>query len=200
MKIIFATHNVGKVKEVREMLRGLDFEILSAEEAGVTEDVVEDGKTFEENSLKKARFVAEKTGEWAMADDSGICIDALSGEPGVYSARYAGVGASAEQLINFVLEKIKDVSEEKRTATFYTVAVLLSPSGEYWAFEGKISGRLAMAPRGTPRPKLPYDVVFIPEGSSRTFAEMTDQEKNSLSHRSRAFAKLKNFLAEKNKI
>jgi len=197
MKIIFATHNPGKVKEVGALLAGLNIEVVSAEEAGVIEEAVEDGKTFEENALKKARFVAEKTGEWSMADDSGICIDALGGEPGVYSARYAGAGASAEKLINFVLEKMKDVLEEKRPATFFTVAVLISPAGEQWAFEGKVSGRVASSPRGAPRPKLPYDVVFIPEGGSRTFAEMADEEKNRISHRARAFLKLKDFLTEK---
>ncbi len=197
MKIIFATHNPGKVKEVSALLAGLDVEIVSAEEAGVIEEAVEDGKTFEENALKKARFVVERTGEWAMADDSGICIDALGGEPGVYSARYAGAGASAEKLINFILEKIKDTPTAERTATFFTAVALISPNGEHWIFEGKVPGQLAPSPRGTPRLKLPYDVVFIPEGESRTFAEMTDEEKNSISHRAMAFLKLKDFLAKK---
>lgn len=196
MKIIFATHNADKVKEMRAILGGLDIEILSADEAGVTGNVLEDGKTFEENAFKKAKFVSEKTGEWAVADDSGLCIDALGGEPGVYSARYAGEKASSEELINFVLGKMKDVPWEKRTATFYTVGVVVSPKGEHWTFVGKVAGRLATFPRGTPRPRLPYDVIFILDGDSRTFAEMSDREKNNLSHRGLAFRKLREFLKE----
>lgn len=196
MRLIFATHNPEKVKEIKAILRGLDFEVASAEEAGVMEEAVEDGQTLEENALKKARFVAEKTGEWAVADDTGIGIDALGGEPGVYSARYAGVGASAEELVRFVLGKISHVPEEARTATFTTVVALVSPKGEHWTFEGKVAGRVAGVPRGTPRPRLPYDVVFIPEGHARTFAEMTDVEKNAISHRGKAFRKFKEFLGE----
>lgn len=194
MKIIFATHNPGKIKEMREIMRGLGIEIESAREAGVTEEIVEDGKTFEENALKKAKFVAEKTGEWAMADDSGICIDALGGEPGVCSARYAGDGASGEELVKYVLEKISGVPEESRTATFVTVVALIAPTGDHWFFEGKISGRLSTLPRGAGRAHLPYDTIFFPKGESRTFAEMTDVEKNKVSHRGQAFRKLKIFL------
>ncbi|MBU0648939.1 non-canonical purine NTP pyrophosphatase, partial [Patescibacteria group bacterium] len=99
MKIIFATHNVGKIKEMRALLRDLDVDVLSADEAGVTEDVVEDGETFEENALKKARFVCEKSGEWAVADDSGVCIKELGCRPGVMTARWAGEGATDEDLV-----------------------------------------------------------------------------------------------------
>jgi XTP/dITP diphosphohydrolase len=194
MKIIFATHNPGKIKEMREILKGLDVEIVSADDAGVTEEIVEDGKTFEENALKMAKFVAEKTGEWVMADDSGICIDALGGEPGVCSARYAGDGVRGEDLVKFILGKIAHVPEENRTATFTTVVALVAPTGDHWFFEGKIFGRLADLPRGAGRDHLPYDTIFLPEGESRTFAEMTDVEKNKVSHRGQAFRKLKNFL------
>lgn len=196
MKIIFATHNAGKIKEMREILKGLDIEIVGAEDVGITEDILEDGKTFEENALKKAKFVVEKTGEWAMADDSGICIDALGGEPGVCSARYAGDGASGEELVNFILGKISHVPEEERTATFVTAVALVAPTGDHWFFKGKISGRLSTLPRGGGRAHLPYDTIFFPEGESRTFAEMTDVEKNNVSHRGQAFRKLKIFLKE----
>lgn len=197
MKIIFATHNADKVKEMKAILSGLDIEILSVDEAGVTEDILEDGKTFEENAFKKAKFVSEKIGEWVVVDDSGLCVDVLGGEPGIYSARYAGEKASSLEHINFVLGKMKNVPWEKRTATFYTVGVVVSPGGEHWTFVGKVVGRLTLAPRGTMRPKLPYDVIFIPDGDNRTFAEMSDREKNSLSHRGLAFRKLKEFLKEK---
>lgn len=116
MKLIFATHNVGKAKEMRAMLASLDIEVVSADEVGIHDDVVEDGQTFAENAAKKARFVAERTGEWVVADDSGICIDALGGEPGVYSARWAGENITAETLIQKTLERLDGVSFEKRGA------------------------------------------------------------------------------------
>lgn len=194
MKLIFATHNVGKVKEMRAMLAGLDIEVMSADEAGVTEDVVEDGQTFTENAAKKARFVVERTGEWVVADDSGICIDALHGSPGIHSARWAGENVTAETLIQKILERLDGVSFEKRGAQFVSTLVLVAPNGQEWVFEGKVSGFIAEEPRGTPRPKLPYDVVFIPEGHTHTFAQMSDEEKNSLSHRGLAFRKLREFL------
>ncbi len=200
MKLIFATHNQGKLKEMRALLAGLAFEVLSADEAGVTEDVIEDGTTFEENSLKKARFVSEKTGEWVAADDSGICIDVLGGAPGVFSARWAGEGGSDDALVSKTLLMMKDVPEEKRDAHFETVATLIDPSGKHWAFKGIVLGHIASAPRGVPRPKLPYDMVFIPEGHDRTFAEMSDEEKNGLSHRGRAFRTLRDFLLKQNVV
>lgn len=107
MKIVFASHNQGKIVEMKRMLQG--FDVLSAEEAGVTEDVVEDRDTFAGNALKKARFMAEKTGCWAVADDSGLCIEALDGAPGVYSARWAGEAATGEELVQKTLERMKEV-------------------------------------------------------------------------------------------
>lgn len=194
MKLIFATHNVGKIKEMQAILAGLDIEILSADEAGVHEDVVEDGQTFAENAAKKARFVNSRTGVWAVADDSGICIDALGGEPGIHSARWAGENITAETLILKTLDRMNDVPVKERGAQFVSTLVLIAPDGREWVFEGKVPGFIAEEPRGTPRPKLPYDVVFIPEGYTSTFAEMSDEEKNSLSHRGLAFRKLREFL------
>ena len=115
MKLVFATHNQGKLKEMRDLLSDLNIEVVSADEAGVYEDVIEDGTTFKANALKKARFVGEQTGEWAVADDSGICIDALDGEPGVYSARWAGDRAS---VIDHTLDKMKKVPTKNRGAHF----------------------------------------------------------------------------------
>lgn len=195
MKIVFATHNSGKLVEMRNLLDG--FEVVSAEEAGVFDDVVEDGETFAENALKKARFVSQKTGEWAVADDSGICIAALDGRPGVYSARWAGENASDDEMINFTLNEMKDVDHDNRQAYFVSVAALVSPAGKEHVFEGRIDGKITTKPIGTPRKKLPYDLIFSPIGTDRTFAEMSDEEKNSLSHRGLAFQKLKKFLEEK---
>ncbi|MBI4437791.1 RdgB/HAM1 family non-canonical purine NTP pyrophosphatase [Candidatus Uhrbacteria bacterium] len=194
-RLIFATHNQGKVKEMRALMERLGLEILSADEAGVHEDPTEDGATFEENALKKARFIVEQTGEWAVADDSGIMIDALDGRPGVHTARWAGENAGDEGLIRHALEELKGVEERRRGASFHSVVALVSPGGEAWAFEGVLSGRITVLPRGTPRPKLPYDLIFQPSGSDRTFAEMSDEEKNAMSHRGQAFQKLKTFLS-----
>lgn len=194
MKIIFATHNQGKVKEVRDILKDLDIEILSADEAGISEDVIEDGNTFEENALKKARFVNKKTKEWAMAEDSGICVKALGGAPGIYSARWAGENAPGEEWVRFLLEKMKDIPEGQRDAWFETSAILIDPDGKYWSFVGKVEGKITMEPRGVAHPRLPYDSVFIPDGYDKTFSEISDQEKNKLSHRGRAFRQLKDFI------
>lgn len=194
MKLIFATHNVGKVKEMRALLADLDIEIMSADEARVHEDVVEDGKTFEENAAKKARFVVERTGEWAVADDSGICIESLGGAPGIYAARWAGEGVSEEKMIAHTLEAMRGVPEGQRQAWFESALILVAPDSREWSFNGKVNGYIASEPRGKLRPKLPYDQVFIPKGHERTFAEMSDEEKNSLSHRGLAFQKLREFL------
>ncbi|MBI5793876.1 RdgB/HAM1 family non-canonical purine NTP pyrophosphatase [Candidatus Uhrbacteria bacterium] len=194
-KLIFATHNQGKVKEMRALMADLGLEILSAEEAGVHEDPVEDGLTFAENALKKARFVAVKTGEWAVADDSGMMIDALDGRPGVHSARWAGEGAGDAGLVNHTLEQLRDVEESARGASFHSVVALVSPEGHEWTFEGVIEGHVVSTPRGTPRPKLADDVLFVPVGYDKTFAQMSDEQKNALSHRGQAFQKLKEHLA-----
>jgi len=193
-KIIFATHNSGKVKEMKEMLSDLGIEILSAEEAGIFDDVIEDGATFIENSLKKAKFVAEKSGCYAVADDTGLCIRELNGAPGVFSARWAGEGASREELLKYTLEKTKHLDNNNRQAYFETAVVLCSPAGEYQVFSGKIEGQLTLEPLGEPRVKLPYDQIFIPNGYEITFAQMSDAKKNSLSHRGLAFTKLKEYL------
>ncbi|KKT25137.1 MAG: Non-canonical purine NTP pyrophosphatase [Parcubacteria group bacterium GW2011_GWA2_43_9b] len=191
-RLIFATHNTGKVKEMRSILSGLGVEVLSAEEAGIFEDVIEDGKTFEENALKKAKFIADKTGEWAVADDSGLCIEALDGAPGIHSARWAG----GFDLVEYTLAKMKDILDIKRSAYFKSVAALYASDGRHWFFRGVIRGRISLEASGVNRPKLPYDLIFIPDGYDRTFAGMSDIEKNSLSHRGLAFSQLKNFIAD----
>ena len=194
-RLIFATHNSGKLTEMKSLLSDLPIEILSADEAGVHEDPIEDGVTFEENALKKARFVAEKTGQWAVADDSGICIDALGGRPGVFTARWAGENAGDEGLVRHTLAQLKEIPEGARGASFHSVAALVSPAGEERTFDGVVAGQVVMTPRGSARPKLPYDVLFVPTGFDRTFAEMSAEQKNALSHRGVAFQKLKVFLS-----
>ena len=175
-------------------MKDLDVEIISADEAGISEDVIEDGKTFEENALKKARFINKKTKEWTMADDSGICVKALEGAPGIYSARWAGEGAPGEEWIRRLLSEMKNVPEGERDAWFETSAVLVAPDRKYWNFVGKVEGKITMEPRGVAHPRLPYDAIFIPKGYDKTFSEMSGEEKNALSHRGQAFRKLKEFL------
>lgn len=166
----------------------LPIEIISAEEAGVRDDPVENGATFADNAEKKARFVAERTDEWAMADDSGICIDALDGRPGVHSARWTS------DHVGVTLNALKDVVASGRNARFVSAAALVAPDGRNWIFGGETKGSIAFSPRGIPRPTLPYDVIFIPDGYDRTYAEMSEEEKNSLSHRGKAFIQLKSFI------
>ncbi len=198
MKIVFATHNPGKVQEMRDLLSDMSIEVMSADEAGVKEDVVEDGKTFEENARKKAQFVAKKTGMWAVADDSGVCIRALDGAPGVRSARWAGEGAGDEGIVRYTLAQLKDVPEGKRDAWFETALVLVSPDGKEQVFHGKMEGKITTESHGAPRTKLPYDAIFMPRGEKRTCAEMSLTEKNAISHRGRAFQELKKFLWREN--
>jgi XTP/dITP diphosphohydrolase len=189
-KLILATHNLGKVAEIKKLLDGIDIEIFSVEEVGIFEDIIEDGRTFTENALKKAKFIANKTDCWVVADDSGICIDALDGAPGVYSARWA------DDLVGHTLSKMLNVSDDKRQAHFVSAVVFCSGDTEQ-VFIGRIDGRIATEPRGKIRPKLPYDTIFIPNDYDITFAEMTDSKKNSLSHRGLAFRQLREFI-EKN--
>jgi len=196
MKLIFATHNAGKVKEMKALLADLNINVLSAEEVGVFEDVIEDGDTFEQNALKKAVFVSQKTGEFAVGEDSGICIDALDGKPGILSARWAGENASDEDIIKHTIKQVKDIDDEKLTARFMATLVLSAPDGRQWVFDGVDEGKVIKKSRGEMRKGLPYDVIFVPNGHKRTFAEMTDEEKNSLSHRGIAFRKLKEFLKD----
>ena len=194
-RIVIATQNDGKVNEIKQIFQGIKgVTVVSAKEAGVIEDVIEDGKTFAANALKKAVFVAKRTGQWAMADDSGICVDALGGEPGVSSARWAGENAPGNRWVELLLSKLQGVPEEKRTAHFETMAVLINPQNEAFFFRGIVRGRILVEPRGQAHPRLPYDIVFVPDGETRTFSEMSDDEKNAISHRGRAFAQLKEFI------
>ncbi|MCX6714922.1 MAG: RdgB/HAM1 family non-canonical purine NTP pyrophosphatase [Candidatus Uhrbacteria bacterium] len=192
MRLIFATHNSGKLAEMRSILAGLLYEIESAREAGVMDEVVEDGLTFADNALKKAVEVCKATNALSLADDSGVCINALDGAPGVYTARWAGEGASDTQLVEHTLEQMS--GKTNRKASFVCVAALVTPDGRTWTFEGRVDGTLTTEPRGTARPKLPYDAIFIPEGETRTFAEMPEEEKHAMSHRGRAMRKVREFL------
>lgn len=200
IKIILASRNVGKLKELREMLSDLSVDVISMEEAGVVGEAVEDGATFEENALKKARYVYQKNkinNAWVLADDTGLCVDALGGKPGILSARYAGEGASEQVMMQKILQEMAQVPEGKRQARFEAAVVLIASDGREWIFPGIVRGKISLEPRGILRPKLPYDLIFIPEGYDQTFDEMSDAKKNALSHRGHALEKVKQFLRER---
>lgn len=181
MKIIAATKNKNKLREFGEILRG--FEIISQEEAGIDIDVEETGTTFEENSLLKAQAIYEKSGIPAIADDSGLCVDALGGEPGVYSARYGGEGYDDEGRVQLLLKNMKDIPDEKRTARFVCAITMVSDDGIITA-RGECEGRINHAPVG--ENGFGYDPVFYMEEYGKTTAQMTPDEKNAVSHRGKA--------------
>jgi len=196
MKVVLATRNRGKVSEMQALLRDLDVEILPVDEVGDIPDVIEDGNTFYENAMKKAREVAAASGLVAIADDSGLEVDALAGRPGVFSARYAGEGATDQENYLRLLEEMKGVPRQERTARFRCVMVACRPDGECISSEGKCEGRITDSPRGSQG--FGYDPVFVPEGDRRTMAELSREEKNRISHRAAALGslrdKLKDFL------
>ena len=186
MKLIIASNNKHKIREIKKILGGKFDEILSLSEAGIDHETVEDGETFIENARKKAREIAEISGEISLADDSGICIDHLGGEPGVYSARYSGGHGNDEDNNDLVLEKLKGVSD--RGAHYTCAMVLAYPDGKTVEAEGYLYGSMTESRRGNGG--FGYDPLFVPIGETRTVAEMTDDEKNAISHRSRALSLL----------
>lgn len=187
-KLVLATRNVHKVAELRRILAeaGLDdVELIGVEAFPGVEDVVETGVTFEENAALKALAVARATGVAAVADDSGLCVDVLGGSPGVFSARWSGAHGDDLSNLRLLLDQLSDVPPEHRGAHFTCSAVLALPDGTLRAAEGRLPGTLLLEPRGSNG--FGYDPIFVPVGESRTTAEMTAAEKDSISHRGRAF-------------
>lgn len=198
-KLIFATGNEGKMQEIREILDGAGFEILSMKEAGLDMKIVEDGTTFEENAIIKARAVAEKTKEIVLADDSGLEIDYLNKEPGVYSARYAGEDTPYSIKNQLLLDRLKGVKRDKRTARFVCVIAAAMPDGEILTTRGTIEGYIGEAPAG--ENGFGFDPIFyVPEYGCST-AELSREKKNELSHRGKALRamreQLENYRKEK---
>ncbi|MGV3599389.1 MAG: non-canonical purine NTP diphosphatase [Bacteroidota bacterium] len=188
MELVFATQNPHKAREIEAKL-GDGFTIISLDTLGITEEIPETATTLEGNALMKARYVFEKTGRNCFADDTGLEVEALNGEPGVYSARYAGLQKNPEDNIRLLLEKLQPYSNRK--ARFRTVIALII-EGEEYTFDGIAEGEIISSKRG--EEGFGYDPVFVPAGHNRTFAEMTLDEKNELSHRAKAFAKMKEHL------
>ena len=182
MKLIIASNNAHKVGEIKKILSGEFEEILSLRESGINHETVEDGTTFMENALKKAREIAAISGSAALADDSGICVDALGGEPGIYSARFAGEHGNDEANNNLLLERLADKSD--RSAHYTAAIALVYPDGKEITAEGYMYGKIIHAPRGTGG--FGYDPLFVADGEERTVAEMSAEEKNAISHRANA--------------
>jgi XTP/dITP diphosphohydrolase len=195
MKIVFASGNEGKVKEIKEMLEGMRIELVSLKDYTNVPEIIEDGKSFLENALKKAKIISAFTGETVLADDSGLQVEALKGEPGIYSARYAGEKATDDDNINLLLAKLKNVQQDKRTAFFCCALVLYRTDGSYDSFESKWEGLIIDDRRGDNG--FGYDPVFFDPELEKTAAELPAEIKNKVSHRGQAFAKLKSRLGER---
>ncbi len=193
-KIVLATRNKGKIREMQALLKDFGVEVISAFDLPDVPEVVEDGETFFENSMKKAREIALATGITALADDSGLVVDALDGSPGVRSARYAGENADDNMNNMKLLSDLEGVAPEKRTARFKCVMVLYDPSGAWISAEGTCEGVIAPEPSGSGG--FGYDPVFFVPELGRSMAELTPEEKNAISHRGRAIKALRSQLPD----
>ncbi len=188
MKLVIATGNQDKVKEINEILSGTDFTAISMKEAGVNPDIIEDGDTFEENALIKAKAVYDLLGGYVMADDSGLCIDYLDGAPGVYSARFCGENSSYEEKFKKINEMLDGAKDEERTAKFVCAIAVVRPDGTNFVVRGEICGLLLKEPVG--ENGFGYDPIFYVPEFGMTTAQMPLEQKNSISHRGQALKKM----------
>jgi len=191
-KILIATRNQGKVREILDLVRDLHVDFLSLTDVGPVPEVEEDRPTFEENARKKARVIADFTGIVTLADDSGLCIDALNGRPGVKSARYAGESASDAEKCARVLHEMTNVPDALRTARFICVLALAFPNSETILFKAACEGRITHEPLGSQG--FGYDPIFYFEPAGSTFAQMDRQAKNEVSHRGQALRQFAAYL------
>lgn len=187
MKILVGTNNLDKLREIQELIGG-KVELISMKEAGINCDIEETGETFLENAMLKANGILKVSGMPTLADDSGLTVDALSGAPGVYSARYAGVEHNDANNRAKLLRELEGVEYEKRTASFTTVAVLAFPDGKRIIAKGVVNGHITFKEIGNNG--FGYDSLFYSDELGKTFAEATEEEKNTVSHRARAIKKL----------
>ena len=192
MKLVLASQNKKKIKEMNEILSQLGVEVMSQADAGVNVDVEETGTTFEENSLLKASAVMQASGLPAIADDSGLCVDCLNGAPGVYSARYGGEGLDDSGRYKLLLENMR--GQMPRTAKFVSVITCCFPNGDVITARGECPGTIAYAPMG--EGGFGYDPVFFVPGLKKTFAQLTAEEKNAISHRGKALEIFKEKLED----
>lgn len=192
-RIIVATRNRGKLKEIRKLLEGCGCKILSMDEAGIHEDIAENGLTFEENALIKARAIRRITGDIVLADDSGLEIDFLNNAPGIYTARFLGKDARDEDRWNAILKLMDGVPEQYRGARFVCCAAVVSEDGEK-TVTGVLEGRIANEAAGSNG--FGYDPIFLVPEYGRTLAQLDSDTKNSISHRGRAFRKVAELIKE----
>ncbi len=194
-RIIFATTNENKVREVNMMMEDFDVELCTMKQAGVDADIVEDGVTFEENAIIKAKTIMEITGEIAIADDSGLEVDYLDGAPGIYSARFLGEDTSYDIKNQYIIDKLKDAKGSERSARFVCAMAVAFPNGEILTCKGTIEGVIAYEQKG--KNGFGYDpIVYVPEFEMTT-GEMSPQLKNSISHRGKALEQMKEILKGK---
>lgn len=192
MELVIATKNKKKIEEIKRITSDLNIKILTYDDFPEFPDVVEDGATFRENAAKKSLAIAKFTGKPVLSDDSGLEVYALGGAPGIFSARFAGESANDSENVKKLLEIMKHLKNKDRRARFVCCIALAMPDLKTYFFEGTVEGRIIKEPRG--QNGFGYDPVFVPIGSRRTFAEMSDKEKDSISHRGRALLKLRKFL------
>ena len=193
-KIIFATGNAGKLREIKEILKDLPYEVVSMKEANIDVKIDENGKTFEENALIKARSIAKYTSAIVMADDSGLEVDYLNKEPGIYSARYLGEDTPYEVKNMSIIKRLEGVSDDKRTARFVAAIACVFPDGREFTTRGTIEGIIGHNPQGSNG--FGYDpIVYVPE-LGKTTAELSMEEKNAISHRGKALMAMKKILLE----
>jgi XTP/dITP diphosphohydrolase len=192
-KLLLATGNRGKVREFEALLRGVPYEIVTPEQAHISTQVEESGKTYADNARIKAVTLCQESGLITLADDSGIEVDALDGEPGIHSARYGGEGLSDRDRVNLLLEKLKNVPLEKRTARFVSVITIAVPNGDVYYARGVCEGIIAFEPKGDKG--FGYDPVFYFQELGKTMAELDMETKNRISHRGKAAIKAREILA-----
>ncbi|WP_022750514.1 XTP/dITP diphosphatase [Lachnobacterium bovis] len=194
-KIIFATGNENKVKEVKKILEGLDVEVYSKKELNIKEDVEETGSTFEENAILKAKAIAKYTDSIVIADDSGLEVDYLNKEPGIYSSRYLGEDTPYEVKNKEILRRLEGVSKEYRTARFVCAMAIIMPDGECLTAVETMEGYIGTEASG--KNGFGYDPIFYPNGYEISSADMTMEEKNDISHRGKALRKIRDIIKEK---
>lgn len=192
LKVVVATQNPHKVKEIGAILRDFPVDLVSLLDYKNQPEMREDGTTYAENAIQKARTVAKFSGEWSLGDDTGLEVDALDGEPGLYSARYAGENASFSDNKKKLLSLMEGIPEVERTATFRTTLALVHPRGEKHLAEGFLEGRITESEKG--EKGFGYDSIFFVPELGKTFAELTHDEKNRYSHRARAVVEMKKIL------
>jgi XTP/dITP diphosphohydrolase len=192
IEVVIATRNSGKLREIRAILAPLELKILSLRDFPEIPEIIEDGQTFEENAVKKAAAVARQTGRMAIADDSGLAVDALQGRPGVFSSRYAGERATDAERYQKLLKEMTGTPQGKRGASFICAMAVASPKGKTESVEGQCRGEIAFAPKGSHG--FGYDPVFYLPERGKTMAELEPEVKNRISHRAQALEKLKQVL------